>query len=178
MIDPRERAAGLARAFVEPACAVMRAHHLVAVVLSGPHEERFVDVIAEASVAARGHSEKLAVMLYLTPKAKPPDSSSRKRYTALMNANAADANGTAYVVPAKGFAGSIQRSVLVGINAVSHNKMPTTVVSNHADAQDWFVAKGVRVSDARELERMVTELMQKQAGQGANDSPSAVSSSS
>lgn len=163
MIDPKERAAGLARAFVHPACAVMRVHHLVAVVFSGHHDAKFVDVVTTSTTAGLGHAEPLALIIYLTPAAKPPDARARKQYTELMHRNAPGANGVAYVVPAKGFAGSIQRSVLVGINAVTRNAMATTVVADHRAAQAWFEGQGVRSSDAIELEHMVDALLEAQA---------------
>ena len=147
-------------AFLHPDFAVAQDENLLAVVATGRHHDEFEDIFIRHLRAAGTHTEKAALILFVSQKASPPpDAAARKKYVAAMTDVAPHSFGAAFVVAGTGFAASVQRSILVGMSLLSSNTMSTTVCSDLAGASKWFVAQELPALRSRQLCKMVDDVL-------------------
>jgi len=113
-----------------------------AVLLSyfGRFKARYAKEVVE--VFAHAPREGLSILLYADPRAEPPSAASRNVFSALMREHAETAVGVAFVVPATGLSGTVQRAAMKGMLMLSGNRMPFRVCQSIDDGVAWLVLRG------------------------------------
>jgi hypothetical protein len=108
----------------------------------GDASVRDLDLFEQAAAQVTKAHPRPLLLVVLGPHARPPGAAFRERSAWLMSRIDTTLGGSALVIETPGFAGAVQRSILLGIAFVARVHHPFEIFASTDEALPWLATKG------------------------------------